>query len=419
MGEQVEIQDVNQLVDVPQPPIVQSGSTQNSVTVDSDCLVAVEEANTAVDVENDLGVVVIENTDNKVVDVGTASVGTAQNISIADAGSFYSSSNVEGALQEIGAGSISLGTSDTQVLFNNGGVIDGDASLTYTLGTKTFLLGNDVMLAFGTDETRTIMYDSAATNWDFTGNMKFLATIDAEFTEGLETNYIATGTDPSNRVAFLFSLTGDYSGDGTCTGISFDVTVNDCRADSYIDDTSLFGFRAAGVRGITGFSRGETDALRIGGQFGAGGSSLANYAVWGTTTITRAGAQNIAVIGVSENVAGTEFAIVGYFGSQDTAPVTRSASVVGLFDNGILVEDILAAQNASVDVFLVDKLSNTVVGKGTTTTTRTDEFLYIPTTAGAPTGTPTAYAGRTPMAYDTVNDEFYMYNGSWRSVALT
>jgi hypothetical protein len=53
------------------------------------------------------------------------------------------------------------------------------------------------------------------------------------------------------------------------------------------------------------------------------------------------------------------------------------------------------------------------------TTSMTDGFFYIPAAGGAPSGTPTSVAGRVPMYYDTTNNKFYVYNGSWKSVALT
>lgn len=61
---------------------------------------------------------------------------------------------------------------------------------------------------------------------------------------------------------------------------------------------------------------------------------------------------------------------------------------------------------------------NAVTASGTTT--MTDGFFYIPAAAGAPTGVPTAIAGRVPMYYDTTNDQFYIRNGAnWRKVTLT
>jgi hypothetical protein len=48
-------------------------------------------------------------------------------------------------------------------------------------------------------------------------------------------------------------------------------------------------------------------------------------------------------------------------------------------------------------------------------TTATDGFLYVPTCAGQPTGTPTAITGMAPIVVDTTNNKLYFYStGAWR-----
>jgi hypothetical protein len=48
-------------------------------------------------------------------------------------------------------------------------------------------------------------------------------------------------------------------------------------------------------------------------------------------------------------------------------------------------------------------------------TTATDGFLYVPTCAGTPTGTPDTQLGTAPIVVDSTNNKLYFYsNGTWR-----
>ena len=55
-----------------------------------------------------------------------------------------------------------------------------------------------------------------------------------------------------------------------------------------------------------------------------------------------------------------------------------------------------------------------VIGSGALSTSATDGFPYIPTSAGTPTGVPTSNTGRVPVVYDTTNHQFWIYDGGWK-----
>jgi len=64
----------------------------------------------------------------------------------------------------------------------------------------------------------------------------------------------------------------------------------------------------------------------------------------------------------------------------------------------------------------IDANGNIVAGASAAlATTATDGFLYVPTCAGVPTGTPTAITGMAPIVVNTTNNKLYFYSGgSWR-----
>lgn len=60
-----------------------------------------------------------------------------------------------------------------------------------------------------------------------------------------------------------------------------------------------------------------------------------------------------------------------------------------------------------------------VAGGGSTITTRTNHFFYLPTSAGAPTGIPVTQTGHVAMDYDTVAKHLYVYQGGWNQIDST
>jgi len=91
-----------------------------------------------------------------------------------------------------------------------------------------------------------------------------------------------------------------------------------------------------------------------------------------------------------------------------------STSVLKLRKDGLLTHT-----PTGVVGFVMAALASSVFANAALSTTATDGFVYIPTCAGAPTGTPTAQTGTVALVYDTTNNKLYVYNTAWKSVALT
>jgi len=65
----------------------------------------------------------------------------------------------------------------------------------------------------------------------------------------------------------------------------------------------------------------------------------------------------------------------------------------------------------------IDSRGNVVTGGGAVATNATDGFLYIPTCAGTPTGTPTTHTGRAAMVFNSSANTLHVYSGgAWRTI---
>ena len=98
------------------------------------------------------------------------------------------------------------------------------------------------------------------------------------------------------------------------------------------------------------------------------------------------------------NYVGTDFGRLQFGGTTSAFPALKRVS-------------------ANLQVIAADGTSSAglIVGNQALSTTATDGFLYVPTCAGTPTGTPTAQTGTVPIVVDTSANKLYFYSGAaWR-----
>lgn len=115
-----------------------------------------------------------------------------------------------------------------------------------------------------------------------------------------------------------------------------------------------------------------------------------------------------AFLFAGQTATGTVSAGAGLFATIDANPTSGHCPTAFYFRTGTNAGDrfIRLALTSS---------GNVITGTygAAVLTDATDGFLYIPTCAGTPTGTPTAYTGKVAIVMDTTNHKLYVYDGSW------
>lgn len=173
-----------------------------------------------------------------------------------------------------------------------------------------------------------------------------------------------------------------------------------------ISSDGTFRVKGAGTAG-------STDAFQVAGGAPASAMLLdasGNLGV-GTTSPTTYG--NYAFIGGTTAIGNTSNAYLYLY----TGTTQR-----GLFyaDSGrvqleALTSNPLTFWTGGSERARIDSNGNVIINTAAIATNATNGFLYVPTCAGTPTGTPTTYTGRAPIVVDTTNNKLYFYSsGVWR-----
>jgi hypothetical protein len=123
--------------------------------------------------------------------------------------------------------------------------------------------------------------------------------------------------------------------------------------------------------------------------------------------------------------SGADSQVIATAPTDSFSPFIRWA-VSGVRDSGILGypagDDSLVYRSGAnsfstgTERFRITAVGNVVAGGSVAlATTATNGFLYVPTCAGTPTGTPTAITGMAPIVVNTTNNKLYFYSGgAWR-----
>ncbi len=281
--------------------------------------------------------------------------------------------------------------------------------------------GGSVSLSGRTDGTKDLVLGSNI--YYGTGNFRYVGTGVATMYRqdvAAHTWYTAPSGTAGNVISFTQAMTLDASGN-----LGIGTTSNGvAKIYAYTTSGGVDNFRmadenstiASGIRAVgdaIAFRTQAAERARItsGGDLGVGTTSPdAKLDVAGTGLVGLFGSEsaNNAYIGIKYNST-----ILGYFGNGSGVAGPGSATDLSIGSTGARA---LTFGTNDLERARITSTGNVVAGGSVAlATTATDGFLYVPTCAGTPTGTPTAITGMAPIVVDTTNNKMYFYSGgAWR-----
>ena len=266
-----------------------------------------------------------------------------------------------GTLDEVGAGAATPGGADTQVQFNDGGALGGDAGLTYNKTTDKLTVAGDIDLDDGGTFSTTLQAVTPTAN-------RTVSIPDATGTIGLVNG--PTGSIQFNQAGAL-NGTSDFStslvwnsATTTFTGLKLNVTNTASAADSKLLDLQVGGTSAVQVTDNKIQYSSSVVALYTG--TGAGGS--------------------VDIAGV---------------GSLSTVPLRVSYSFITIANRAKVGFTTGTNINTGIDVALSRDSANVLAV--TDGSTGTGYLKLIPTTVGALTAAATVGAGTKAFVTDSTS----------------
>ncbi len=153
--------------------------------------------------------------------------------------------------------------------------------------------------------------------------------------------------------------------------------------------------------------------------FDSSGTLAITTAVVGDAVVIRQNTTSGYSTAAFKDQAGATRCVVGYGLSAAAAAYASTGYLVTIGGSGTRIPfKILQADGSTDHVGLeIDVSGNFTIGEAALATNATAGFLYIPSCAGTPSGTPTSKTGRVPIIYDSTNDKVYVYRGGWKATA--
>jgi hypothetical protein len=184
---------------------------------------------------------------------------------------------------------------------------------------------------------------------------------------------------------------------------------------SVVNDTNVTGSIASQA-----LTLGWTGTLAV----GRGGTGVGTLTTNGVLYGNAASAVNVTAQGgantvLTANAGAPSFSAAPTIGTSVTTPLIIGGTAAG---STLTLESTSGAGTSDSIIFdtgsqsqrlLIDTNGNVVVGTAALVTSATNGFLYKPTCAGAPTGTPTSYTGRLPSIFDTTENYLWEYDAGW------
>jgi hypothetical protein len=282
-------------------------------------------------------------------------------------------------------------------------------------------LGSDSNNALYVDSTSTLVTIGAAGRSNFsTSALRFLTSDGTASLERMRldsSGNLGLGVTPSawfsdRKVMQLGSGASVNGSAATSSFVEFGANFyqNASSSDVYIASSTASKYRQlSGVHswytapsGTAGNTISWTQAMTLdaSGNLGIGNTSPVN---------------KLDVLAPNTNMArflGPEYAQVQF------SDGTRVA-FIQVFDNQARLfaasNTLLAFGTNNIERARIPAAGGMVVGTAALATNATDGFLYVPTCAGTPTGTPTTQTGTAPIVINTTNNKLYFYSGgAWR-----